>query len=74
MLGARNAFSREKMSFEIGFEASVSVSISKMRWKGIPIRGANMPKTTRCESDVDTRYGEKIEGGKAKLTCWGVGL
>ena len=22
-----------------------------------------MPKTTRCESDVDTRYGEKIEGG-----------
>ena len=28
-----------------------------------------MPKTTRCESDVDTRYGEKIEGGRAKLTC-----
>ena len=73
MLRARNAFSREKVSFEIGFEGSVSVNRSKMRWEGIPNRGASMPKTTRCESDVDTRYGEKIEGGRAKLTCWGVG-
>ena len=61
MLGARNAFSREKMSFEIGFEGRVSFNRSKMRWKGIPNRGASMQKTTRCESDVDTRYGEKIE-------------
>ena len=72
MLGARNAFSREKASFEIGFEGSVSVNRFKMRWEGIPNRGASMPKTTRCESDVDMRYGEKIEGGRAKLTCWGV--
>ena len=74
MLGARNAFSREKVSFEIRFEGSVSVNRSKMGKKEIPNRGASMPKTTRCESNVDTRYGEKIEGGRAKLTCWGVGL
>ena len=74
MLRARNTFSREKMSFEIGFEGSVSVNRSKMRWEGIPKRGASIPKTTRCKSDVDTRYGEKIEGGRAKLTCWDVVL
>ena len=62
------------MSFEIGFEGSVSVNRSKRRWEEISKRGASMSNTTRCESDVDTRYGEKIEGGRAKLTCWGVGL
>ena len=70
LLGTRNAFSREKVSFEMGFEGSVSVNRSKMMRKGIPKRGASMPKTTRCESDVDTRYREKMEGGRAKLTCW----
>ena len=74
LLGTRNAFSSEKVSFEIGFESRVSDNRSKMRRKGIPNGGASMPKTTRCESDVDTRYGEKIEGGRAKLTCWGVDL
>jgi len=29
-----------------------------------------MPKTTRSESNLGTRLGEKIEGGGAKLTCW----
>ena len=74
MLGARNAFSREKVSFEVGFEGRVSVNRSEMRWEGIPNRGASMPKTTGCEIDVDTRYGEKIEGSRAELTSWGVGL
>ena len=53
------------MSFEIGFEGSVSVDRSKMKKEGIPNRGASMPKTTRGESNVDTRLGEKIEGGRA---------
>ena len=70
----QKCFQQRKVSFEIGFEGSVSANRSKMRWKGIPNRGASIPKTTRCESDVDTRHGEKIEGGRAKLTCWGVGL
>ena len=62
------------MSFEIGFEGCVSVNGSKMRRKRIPNGGSSMPETTRCESYFDTRYGEKIEGGRVKLTCWGVGL
>ena len=57
------------MSFEIGFEGSVSVDRSYMRREGIPDRGASMPKTMRCESNVNTRLGEKIEGCRAKLTC-----
>ena len=52
LLGTRNALSREKVSFEIGFEGRVSVNRFKMRRKGIPNRGASMPKTTRCESKV----------------------
>ena len=44
--------------FEIGFEGSVSVDKSKMGREGIPNRGASMPKTTRGESNVDTRLGD----------------
>ena len=62
------------MSFEIGFESSVSVDRSKMMREGVPNRGTSMPKTTRGKSNVDTRLGEKIEGGREKPTCWGVGL
>jgi len=62
------------VSFEIGFEGSVGVDRSKMRREGVPNRGASMPKTMRGKSNLDTRLGEKIEGGGAKLTCWGVGV
>jgi hypothetical protein len=62
------------MSFEIGFEGSVSGYRSKMRREGVPNRGTSMPKTTKGKSNVDSRLGEKIEGGRAKLTCWGVGM
>ena len=44
---------------------------SKMRREGVTNRKTSMPKTTRGKSNVDTRLGEKIEGGRAKLTCWG---
>ena len=53
------------MNFEIRFGGNVSIDRSKMR-KEFRIEE---PKTTRCESNVDTRLGEKIEGGRAKLTC-----
>jgi len=43
-----------------------------MRRKGVPNREANVLKTTRGESNLGTRLGEKIEGVGAKLTCWGV--
>ena len=62
------------MSFEIRFEGSVSVDRSKMRREIIPNRAASKQKTTRCESNVDTRLGEKIQGGRVKQTSWGVGL
>jgi len=71
LLGARNACRTEQVSFEIGFEG---VDRSKMRREGVPNRGASMPKTTRGESNLGTRLGEKIEGGGTKLTCWGVGV
>jgi len=61
------------VSFEIGFEGGVGVDRSKMR-RGVPNRGASMLKTTRGESNLDTKLGEKIEGSEAKLTCWGVGV
>jgi len=32
-----------------------------------------MSKTTRGKSSVDTRLGEDIEGGRAKLTLWRIG-
>jgi len=57
------------MSFEIRFEDSVRVvDISQMRRERIPKRMASMLKTTRGKSNVDTRLGEKIEGGRANLT------
>jgi len=59
------------VSFEIGFEG---VDRSKIRREGVPNRRASMPKTMRVESILGTRMGEKIEGGGAKLTCWGVGV
>jgi len=70
----RNACRTEQVSFEIGFEGGVSVDRSKMRREGVPNRGASMRKTTRGESNLGTRLGEKIKGGGAKLTCWGVGV
>jgi len=36
----------------------------------IPERRAIMSKATRGKSNVDTRLGEKIEGGRAKLARW----
>jgi len=73
-LGARNACRTEQVSFEIEFEGGVGVDRSKMRREGVPNKGASMPKTTRGESNLGTRLGEKIEGGGAKLTCWGIGV
>jgi len=34
----------------------------------IPKRRASKSKTTRGKSNVDTKLGEEIEGGRAKLT------
>ena len=48
------------MSFEIGFEGSVSADRSKMKREGIPSRRANMLKTTRCESNIDTRWERRL--------------
>jgi len=64
----------EHNSFEIVFEGGVGVDRSKMRREEVPNRGASMPKTTRGESNFDTRLEEKIVGGGAKLTCWGEGV
>jgi len=72
LLGARNACRTEQVSFEIGFEGGVGVDRSMMKREGVPNKGASMPKTTRGESNLGTRLGEKIEGGGSKLTCWGV--
>ena len=58
------------MSFEIGFEGSVSVDRSTMRREGVPNGGTRMPETTRGESNFTTRLGEEVKGGRAKLTCW----
>jgi len=74
LLEARYACRTEQVSFEIGFEGGVGVNRSRMRREGVPDRGASMPKTTKGENNFGTRLGEKIEGGGAKLTCWGVGV
>jgi len=50
LLGARNAYRTEQVSFEIGFEGGVGVDRSKMRSEGVPNRGASMPKTKRGKS------------------------
>jgi len=39
-----------------------------MMREGIQKGRASMSKTTRGKSNVDTRLGEEIEGGRAKLT------
>jgi len=41
-----------------------------MMKEGIPERRASISKTTRGNSNVDTRLEEEIEGGRAKLTRW----
>jgi len=56
------------VSFKIGFEDSVRVSRSEMMREGIP--KAIMSKTTRYKSNIDTRLGDDIEGGRANLTRW----
>jgi len=53
------------VSFLIGFEDCVRVDRSEMMREGIP---KSMQKTTRGKSNVDTRFGDVIEGGRAKLT------
>jgi len=40
----------------------------EMMREGIPKGRASMSKTTRGKSNVGTRLGEEIEGGRAKLT------
>jgi len=47
---------------EIGFKGGVGVDRSILLKEGVPNRGASMKKTTRGESNLDTRLGEKIEG------------
>jgi len=74
LLGARNACRTEQMSFEIGFEGGVGFDRSKMRREGVPNRGTSTPKTTRGECNLGKRLGDKIEGGGAKLGCWGEGV
>ena len=51
------------MSFEIRFEGSERVDRSQVRMQGIPNGGASMPKITRGEGSIDTRFGKEIEGG-----------
>jgi len=63
LLGARNACRTEQVIFEIGFEGGVGVDRSKMRMKGVPNIRASMLKTTRDESNLGTRMGEKTDGG-----------
>jgi len=74
LLGTRNACRTEQVSFEIGVEGDLGVDRSKMRREGVPNRGASMLKTTRGETNLGAKLGEKIEGGGVKLTCWGVGV
>jgi hypothetical protein len=62
------------VSYEIEFEGSVGIDRSKMRREGVPDRGTSMPKTMRGERNVETKLGEKVEEGRAKLTCWGVSM
>jgi len=61
LLGVRNACRTEQVSFEIGFEGGVGVIRSKMRREGVQNRGASMSKTTRGESNLGMRLGEKIK-------------
>jgi len=65
LLGAKNACTREKVSFEIGFEDSIRVGRSEIMRERIQKR--SMSKTTRGKSNVDTRLGEEVKGCRAKL-------
>jgi len=49
---------------EFRFDGSVKVGRSEMMREGIPKGRASMSKTTRGKSNVDTRFGEEIEGGR----------
>jgi len=60
--------------FRIRFEGSVRVDRSDIRREGIPYRMASMPKTTTDESNVGTKMGEKMKGGRVKLKRWSVGV
>jgi len=43
-----------------------------MRREGVP--NSQHAENHRGESNLGTSLGEKIEGGRAKLTCWDVGV
>jgi len=49
---------------------SVRVGRSEMMREGVPKGRARMSKTTGGKSNADTRLGEEIKGGRAKLTRW----
>jgi hypothetical protein len=49
LFGARNARITEQVSFEIGFEGSVSVDRSKMRREGVPNRDQHAKNHDRQE-------------------------
>jgi len=70
-IGARDACTREKVSFRMDSKKdSVRVGRFEMISEGNPKRRESVSKTTRGKSNVDMRLGEKIEGGRAKLTRW----
>ena len=55
LLGARNALRTEQVSFEIGFEGSVSVDRSKMRREGVVMktsREMQSPDFAQCKKRV----------------------
>jgi len=41
-----------------------------MTREGIPKGRTSMSKTTSGKSNIDTRLGEEIDGGRAKLARW----
>jgi len=55
VIGAGNACTRERLSFQIGFEDRVRVDGSEMTRERIAKRRASMSKTTRSKSNVDKR-------------------
>jgi len=57
---------------KLGLEDSERVDRSEMKREGIPKTRVSISKTTRGKSNVDTRLGEEIEEGRAKLTRWSV--
>jgi len=70
LLRASNTCTREKVRFQNGCEDSIRVDRSEMTREGK--RMASMSNTTRGKSNVDTMFGEEIEGGRVKLTRWSV--